>query len=226
MIKENISKIKQRIERAAEKSGQNIEDIRIVCVTKYAQVTHIQEVIQEGILDLGENRLQEAFEKIEALKEYSLRWHLVGHLQSNKVKKAVRNFELIHSLDSLKLALLIDKEAAKINKIQRVLIQVNTQGQGGTFGLLEEEVQPLLEKIKSLNSLEVYGLMTIAPLAQTSEESRSYFRKLRELKIRLEKEVEGIKLPILSMGMSQDFEVAVEEGANMLRIGRAIFEGS
>jgi hypothetical protein len=224
MIKENILSIKEKIKKAAKKSGRDPSEIEIVCVTKYAQLPQIKEVIEQGLCNFGENKIQEALTKIEAFRDYPIKWHMVGHLQTNKIKKAVRAFEIIHSVDSLKLTLLINKEASKIGKVQKILIQINTQRRNGVFGLMEEEVSSLIQEIKGLSFLDVCGLMTIAPLCKDPEETRPFFKHLRDLKIKLERENEGVNLPILSMGMSQDFEVAVEEGATMLRIGRAIFE--
>lgn len=224
MIRENVSLLRDKVAKAAAKSKYvTVGEVRIVCVTKHATVSQIKEVIKEGLCDLGENRLQDAVVKMEALKNFPIVWHMVGHLQSNKVKEAVGVFELIHSVDSLKLVSLIDKEAFRIGKVQKILLQVNTQRKEGAFGFLEEAVSEVIRKAREFSSVNVLGLMTIAPLCRNIEETRPFFRELRELKLQLEKENRDLKLPILSMGMSQDFEIAIEEGANMVRIGSAIF---
>ncbi|MFH1857176.1 MAG: YggS family pyridoxal phosphate-dependent enzyme [Candidatus Omnitrophota bacterium] len=225
MIKQNIVSLFGKIENACGKSSYVTKDqIRVVCVVKYAQVPQIREAVNSGLLELGENRLQDALKKAELLDNRHIKWHMVGNLQSNKVKKAVEFFELIHSVDSLKLALLINEQASKINKVQEILLQVNTQGKKDAFGLLEEEITYIIKDLKQLEFVKVRGFMTIAPLSKDVEETRPFFRKLRELRDEMERENKGLKLPLLSMGMSQDFEIAIEEGANMLRIGRLIFE--
>lgn len=225
MIEQNILSIKERVKRAVNKSSDPADrKIDIVCVVKYAQLAQIKEVVEQGLCELGENRVQAAIENAQALKENSVHWHMVGHLQANKVKKAVGLFELIHSVDSLRLAYLIDKEARGINKIQRVLIQVNTRHKKDAYGIEGEKLGAFLREIKTLKNINVCGLMTIAPLCNDPQQTRPYFRVLRELKIKMEKKNRDVELPVLSMGMSLDFEIAVEEGANMLRIGRAIFE--
>lgn len=223
MIKENILSIKERIKDCAQKSGQDPGQIQIIGVTKYAELVQIKEVLEQGLCDLGENKLQSALQKMHSLYGFDVRWHMVGHLQSNKVKKAVEVFDLIHSADSLNLISLIDKEAAKIGKIQKILLQINIQSKKKAFGFLEEELISSFEKIRVFKNVSVCGLMTIAPFCAKQEETRPFFRKLKELKLRLEEE-NDINLPVLSMGMSEDFETAVEEGATMLRIGRAIFK--
>lgn len=217
--------IREKIEKSSAKSRYaGVGEVQIVCVTKYTELSQIKEVVKEGLSVLGENRLQDALVKMEALKDIPISWHMVGHLQSNKVKEAVKVFELIHSVDSLKLVSLIDREASQIGKAQKILLQVNTQEKKGAFGFLKEEISDVIHKIKELSSVNVRGFMTIAPICENIEETRPFFRQLRELKLRVEKENGDLKLPILSMGMSQDFEIAIEEGANMVRIGRAIFE--
>lgn len=216
--------VREKIEKAAAKSRYvSVGNVQIVSVTKYAELSQIKEVVKEGLAVLGENRLQDALVKMEALKDFPIIWHMVGHLQSNKVKEAVRVFELIHSVDSLKLISLIDKEASKIGKVQKILLQVNTQRKEVAFGFLEEEAAAVVKKAAEFSSANILGLMTIAPICKNIEETRLFFRRMRELKVRLEKENENLKLPILSMGMSEDFEIAIEEGANIVRIGRAIF---
>jgi pyridoxal phosphate enzyme (YggS family) len=230
MLKENLECVKAKIYATARKVGRSPEDITLVCVTKGIDTERIKEIISLGIANIGENRVQEAKEKYTILtqtanrKPLTVRWHMVGHLQTNKVKYAVRLFDLIHSVDSLKLAQEIDKEAKKINKIQEVLIEVNTSGERTKFGIEPEKTLSLAEEILKLRNLRLRGMMTIAAILNNPEKARPYFRTLRELRDKIyQLRVTNYELPILSMGMSQDFEVAIEEGATMVRIGTAIF---
>ena len=195
----------------------------LIGVTKGVDVERIQEAITSGLEAAGENRVQEAREKVKTLGG-AVRWHMVGHLQRNKVKEAVGLFELIHSVDTFQLAQEIEKAASLLGKKVPVLLQVNIQGQRTQFGADPEEVIQLAGEIAVLDHVKLMGLMAIAPLSEEPEKNRPYFRRMRELKEALDKEGDPrIKMQYLSMGMSQDFEVAVEEGSNMVRIGRAIF---
>lgn len=215
--------------QAAQKSNRNPDDITLVCVTKGRPLEEIKEALTCGITDIGENKVQEALSKYSALQPMTIdqrpiKWHLVGHLQTNKAKDAVRMFDLIHSVDSLKLAGEIDKQAAKINKVQDILIEVNTSGEASKYGVaaIGDGLKPsptieLVKEIVNLNNIRLCGLMTMAPVVGDKEEARPYFRKLRQLQ-------EEVKLNTLSMGMSGDYEIAIEEGATMVRIGTAIFE--
>ncbi len=221
MVKENILKIKERIGNA----------ITIVAVSKGRTPEEIREVIVAGITDIGENRVQEAIVKYNNLQPttYNLqpiKWHMVGHLQTNKVKEAVRIFDLIQSVDSLHLAQEINQQAAKIGKVQDVLIQVNTSGETTKFGLKPNETIEVIKETVKLKNINIQGLMTIAPLVDNPEKTRPYFRMLRELRDTIN-EVRCTKYDVqtLSMGMTDDFAVAIEEGSNMIRLGRAIFEG-
>ncbi len=236
MICENLGELKNRVAIAAKRSARNPQDITTVAVTKTATVEMIKQAIDCGIKDIGENRVQDALEKFSALRHtpYAIRikWHLVGHLQTNKAKDAVEIFDLIHSVDSLRIANEINKQAAKINKVQDILLEVNTSGETTKFGLKPEEVVEVLKKIANLKNISIKGLMTIAPIVDNPEKARPYFRKLRELRDeinRLSSIVPALpagrhRPSFLSMGMTDDFEVAIEEGATMIRIGRAIFE--
>ena len=230
MIKENILKIKERISLVCSKINRNPDSITIVAVSKGRTEEQIKEVIKEGITDIGENRVQEALikynEQPRTDNEQRTRWHMVGHLQTNKVKEAVRIFHLIQSVDSLHLAFEIDKQAAKINKIQDILVQVNTSGKNTKFGLKPNEIIEVIKEAAKFNNITISGLMTIAPIVDNIQKTRPYFRMLRDLKDEInELRTTNCKLQTLSMGMTDDFEVAVEEGSNMLRLGRAIFEG-
>jgi hypothetical protein len=224
-IGDNIAKIKERISLACARANRAPGPIAIVCVTKNRTLPQIKEAIQAGITDIGENKVQEAFLKISELSTCELKnlrapkWHMVGHLQRNKVKEALKIFDLIHSVDSLHLAQEIDKQAAKINKIQDILIEVKTSPEATKFGLKPEEVIEAAKEMAKFKNINIKGLMTIAPIVDNPEKTRPYFRLLRELRDK----INGVW--VLSMGMTDDFEVAIEEGSDMVRIGRAIFEG-
>lgn len=227
MLSERISSVFKKITYAALRTGRNPEDIKLIAVTKSQPIDKIKEASQLGLRIFGENRVQEAKIKIETLKEFTaqwkmtIEWHMIGHLQSNKAKEAVRLFEIIHSMDSEKLAVIINKEAEKINKIQRVLIQVKLSQEESKYGVNIDKIEELMELCTKLPNLKVEGLMTIPPYFENPEDSRPYFKKLRQIKEVLSQK--GYCLKELSMGMSNDFEVAIEEGATMVRIGTALF---
>ena len=192
----------------------------------------ISEAIKGGITDIGENKVQEALVKYRQLtaNRYVLdtvKWHLIGHLQTNKARDAVKVFDLIHSVDSIKVAEMIDKEAAKIGKIQDVLVEVNTSGESTKFGVAPDELFNLAKGAEALNNVRLLGLMTMAPVVDDKEDARPYFKRLQQLKAGLDEFLLNAKsypLTVLSMGMTQDYEVAVEENATMVRIGTAVFE--
>lgn len=232
MITKNIAKVKERIRSACANLGILPETITIVAVSKNRSVPGIREVIDCGITDIGENRIQEALLKFSEIANQQIKgpavqrikWHFVGHLQTNKVKDAVRIFDLIQSVDSLHLAEEINKQAAKINKVQDILIEVKTSPEATKFGIAPGEATNLARDVATLKNVSLKGLMTIAPIADDPEKSRPYFSQLRELR----DELNAIRdtqyaIRILSMGMTDDFEIAIEEGSNMVRIGRAIF---
>jgi pyridoxal phosphate enzyme (YggS family) len=223
MIKDNIKEVNNRIKLACKKSGREPSDVTLVCVTKGVDPYRMSEVFIHGIKDIGENRIQEASKKKAEVLPGS-KWHLVGHLQTNKVKDAIQLFDLIHSLDSLELAKKIDREAAKAARTVEALVQVNTSGEESKYGMKPEELAPFLREASTLRNIKITGLMTISPLSEDPETTRPYFKRLRELKDTVSAEnIPGIELRHLSMGMSQDFGVAIEEGADMVRIGTAIF---
>lgn len=223
MISENIQAVKERIRKAADKAGKNDRDIKLVCVTKTATIQQIEEALAAGVTDIGESYVQDAEKKFRSI-EFRANWHLIGHLQTNKVKEAVRIFDFIHSVDSLKLAEEISKRSAGQRDPKRILIEVKTSEEATKTGVLPEQTLPLLEKISELPNVRVMGLMTIAPFSENPENSRPYFQRLKKLALLiLVKRIKNVNMEYLSMGMSQDFEVAIDEGANMLRIGRAIF---
>lgn len=225
MIRENIRRIQDDIASVCQRIGKNPQEITLVAITKNASASQIQEALDNGITDIGENRIQEAQEKYKGIS--GARFHLVGHLQTNKIKPALEIFDLIHSLDSIHLAQEIEKIAAKSEKKIQCLIQVNVSGENTKFGVSEKELDSLLEEVSTLRHIQVKGLMTIAPLVDDAEAARPHFRRLRLLKESIEKQsLPNIEMKYLSMGMTNDYRVAIEEGSNMLRIGRAIFENT
>jgi len=230
MIRDNIITIKGRIEAACARVNRDPGSVAIVAVSKNRTPQEIEEALKAGITDIGENRIQEAVLKYSKLRttDYGLltiKWHMVGHLQSNKAKEAVKLFDLIHSVDSVRLAREIDGQAAKINKVQDILIEIKTSEEAAKFGIAPKDAVETIREIARLKNIHIKGLMTIAPLADNPEKARPYFRALREIRNRISTlYAERCTLHILSMGMSDDFEVAIEEGATIVRIGRAIFE--
>jgi len=222
-IVDNLKTVTGRIAAAAKRSGRDLSSVDLVVVTKTVGVDMIREAVAAGALTLGENRVQEAKEKIEKLGPIAS-WHLIGRLQSNKAKRAVRLFDLIHSVDSLDLAMEIDRQAAKIGKVQDVLVEVNLAGEASKAGVASEDALALIKGAARLKNIAIKGLMTMPPFSDSSEDSRPYFKKLRELSDSVAREnIPGISMKELSMGMSGDFEVAIEEGATMVRVGTAIF---
>jgi len=222
-IKNNLEIINEKIKKAALKVNRNSQEIKLVAVTKTATIEQIKEAIIAGVKIIGENKVQEAKEKYQILTA-DIEWHLVGHLQTNKVKYAIEIFDCIHSVDSIKLAEEIDKRSLQFGKITNVLVEVNVSGEETKYGIKPEEVEPFLKEISEFSRIRVRGLMTIAPITEDKEEVRPYFRKLRELSKEIKsKNIKNVKMDCLSMGMTEDFEVAIEEGANMVRIGRGIF---
>ncbi|PIQ88288.1 MAG: YggS family pyridoxal phosphate-dependent enzyme [Candidatus Omnitrophica bacterium CG11_big_fil_rev_8_21_14_0_20_42_13] len=229
-VKDNILGINNEISSLCLRINRDLESIKLIAVTKEVGPAEILLAIESGITDIGENKVQEALNKYNILNtQYSmlntLKWHMIGHLQTNKAKDAVKIFDLIHSVDSLRLADEINKQAEKIDKIQDILIEVNTSGEKTKFGLTADEAVEVVKKAAELKSIRIQGLMTIAPLSDNPESSRPYFRILRELRGKLnELRATNYELRILSMGMSQDYKIAIEEGATMIRVGRVIFK--
>jgi PLP dependent protein len=222
-LKGNIDSIRRRILIAAEKSGRKYEDIKIIAVSKTIGPDVMMEVIGNGILDLGENRVQELCEKYDIINK-ECNWHLIGHLQTNKVKYIIDKVTLIHSVDSLELAKEIQLRASKISSIQEILIQVNVSGEESKFGLNPIEVKDFIKEISTYPNVKIKGLMTIGPNTEDKEKIRMVFRNLKKIFIDIKQEnIDNIDMDALSMGMSNDFEIAIEEGANIVRIGSAIF---
>jgi pyridoxal phosphate enzyme (YggS family) len=215
-----LERVRELIAAAAKTSGRAANEIELIAVTKTHLAETVREAIRAGLNDFGENKVQEARGKIEELGRG--RWHLIGHLQTNKAKDAVRLFDTIDSLDRLDLAQELDRRAEAFGKTQDVLLQVNVAGESTKFGCAPEAARSLAEAINALPRLSLRGLMTIAPFAPEPEKSRPHFAALRELRDVLERET-GLKLPVLSMGMSGDFPIAIEEGATSVRIGTALF---
>jgi PLP dependent protein len=227
VIRENLARVRERIHSACANAGRNPQDITVVAVGKRGTLRQIEEVIAEGINNIGESRVQEAFLKYNALRpSQGVIWHMVGRLQTNKVKAAVGIFDLIHSLDSLRLASEINRQAQRLGKVQDVLVEIKTSPEEAKSGLRPDEALEAIRQMSELKNINIQGLMTIAPMTGSQEEARTYFRRLRELRDRIASlSTVSCRLSTLSMGMSDDFQIAIEEGATMVRLGRAIFEG-
>jgi pyridoxal phosphate enzyme (YggS family) len=219
-IRENLLKITERIEKAARRVGRDPKEIKLVAVSKTVESARIKEAIEAGVSILGENYVQEAQKKIEEIGR-PVAWHFIGHLQTNKAKYAVRLFDMIHSLDSLPLAEELNRRAEQADRVIKVLIEVNISGEATKFGMDEDRVMNIAKGILKLSHLSLGGLMTMPPYFDSPEMSRPYYIKLGELKEKMIRE--GIPMKELSMGMSNDFEVAIEEGATYVRVGTAIF---
>jgi pyridoxal phosphate enzyme (YggS family) len=222
VICHKIQEIERRLARACERAGRKREEVLLLGASKYANAEKIREAYQCGVRVFGESRAQDFLKKFEELKYLAIDWHFIGNLQTNKVKYIIDKVSLIHSLDRQSLAEEIQKRAERLGKVQDVLIEVNVGKEETKGGVYEEDLEKLFEYCLILKNLRVLGLMAIPPHKETPEEVRPYFVKLRKLKEKLE-ELYKVKLPHLSMGMSEDFEVAVEEGATIVRIGSAIF---
>lgn len=222
-IKDRIEIVKGRIQGAASIAGTEPESIRLIAVSKTKPVSMIDEVLQAGLTELGENRVQEAREKHPEVKAEAT-WHLIGPLQTNKVRHAVHIFDMIQSVDRYALAEELDKRLARLGKKMPVLIQVKTSDEDTKFGVLPEQSISLIEKISSLPTLSIQGLMTIPAYSPAPDEARPAFQLLKNLQSDIKaRDIPGVEMKILSMGMSHDFETAIEEGANMVRVGTAIF---
>ena len=219
-IRDNLLKVVERIERAARRAGRDPAEIRLVAVSKTVESERIREAVEAGVKILGENYVQEAKKKIEEIG-HPVAWHFIGHLQSNKAKYAVHLFDMIHSVDSLSLAEELNRRAEHVNRNVKVMVEVNISGEATKFGTDEGRVMELAKGITGLNQLSLEGLMTMPPYFDSAELSRPYFVELRRLREKLLRE--GIPVRELSMGMSTDFEVAIEEGATYVRVGTAIF---
>lgn len=224
MIKENVARVLEKISDAAAQSGRKPEDITLIGVTKTVSYEQARELMDAGVFHLGENRVQSFLEKYEHLKQEPT-WHLIGHLQTNKVKYIAGKVSMIHSVDSLKLATEIDKQFQGVGKCADILVQVNVSGEESKFGISPEEAFPLMEQLSQLTHLRVRGLMTMAPKTDHPEDCRRFFYGLQKLAVDIKnKKYDNISMEHLSMGMSGDFREAILEGATMVRIGSALFE--
>ena len=219
-IRENLLRVIDRIEKAALRAGRDPKEIKLVAVSKTVEPARIREAIEAGASLLGENYVQEAQKKIGMIGR-PVAWHFIGHLQSNKAKVAVQLFDMIHSLDSVHLAEELNRRATQEGRVLKVLIEVNLAREATKFGTDEEKLFTLTKRIKELDHLSLEGLMTMPPFFDSPEESRPYFIELRKWKERMGQE--GMPIEELSMGMSNDFEIAIEEGATYVRVGTAIF---
>lgn len=220
---ENYKAVEERVRKACERAGRKREEVTLIAVSKTKPMSMIEELLPLGVVDFGENKVQELSAKEESLPDF-VRWHMIGHLQRNKVKYIVDKAYLIHSVDSLRLAETISQEAGKKGVTASVLIEVNVAGEESKYGVSPEETPELVEIISRLPNLTICGLMTIAPFVENAEENREVFRNLRKLSVDIqEKKFNNVTMSVLSMGMTGDFEVAIEEGATMVRVGTGIF---
>jgi len=223
-LRDRIAQILERIARAAEACGRSADEIQLVAVSKTKPVENVREALEAGQELFGENYIQESREKVNELAATRARWHFIGHLQSNKAKYAVRLFDLVHSVDSAKLARELNKQAAKIGKVQPVLVQVNISGEASKSGTARDEAVDLVTEISSLDNLALQGLMTMPPFFDDPERARPYFKALRELRDHIRAlAIPKVAMDHLSMGMTGDFEAAIAEGATLVRVGTAIF---
>ena len=222
-IRDRLLRVRDRIARAAERSGRNAEEVSLIAVSKTFDPPTVQQAVDAGARDLGENRIQEALTKVAQING-GVRWHLIGHLQSNKARQAIETFEVIHTIDSVQLAERLNRIAGELNRRPDVLIQVDLAHEPTKSGADERELSGIMETLDAARHLNFRGLMTLPPFFETPEQTRPFFRRLRELIESLNRNREsGRQLTELSMGMSHDFEVAIEEGATMVRVGTAIF---
>lgn len=223
MILDNIKEVQKNIENACKKVSRDPSEITLIAVSKTKPFTDIEEALKSGVLNYGENKVQELAEKFEILPK-DIKWHMIGHLQRNKVKYLVGKTTLIHSVDSLRLAEQIEKEYAKADKICDILIEVNMAEEESKFGITAIETEELIRKIATFPHIRIMGLMTIAPYTDNPETNREYFKKMKQLSVDIRgKNIDNVNMSILSMGMTGDYEVAIEEGATMVRVGTGIF---
>lgn len=222
-VGQNILRVKNDMEKALERAGRGKESATLIAVSKTKPVSMLMEAYAQGIRDFGENRVQELKEKYGQLPK-DIRWHMIGHLQRNKVKDLIGKTVLIHSVDSCRLAEEISREAVRKDTDVDILIEVNVAGEESKFGVCEEEACALVEAVAALPKVHIKGLMTIAPNTQNPEDNRKYFRRLRQLSVDIaRKNIDNVSMYVLSMGMTNDYEVALEEGASYIRVGTGIF---
>ena len=223
MVRENLEEVKQRMAAACKRAGRDPKEVTLVAVSKTKPVSMITEAYEAGIRDFGENKVQELCEKHQAMPE-NIRWHMIGHLQRNKVKQIIDKAVLIHSVDSIRLAKQIEEEASKNNYTVNILLEVNVAEEESKFGFTLAETESAIREIARFPHLRIKGLMTIAPFVENSEENRPVFKKLNQFYVDMQrKNIDNVNMNMLSMGMTGDYEVAIEEGATLVRVGTGIF---
>jgi len=226
-IRENADKIFAEMAAAAQRAGRRREDVTLIGVTKTVDVPRIVEAIEAGVVDFGENRVQEFLPKYEALKEHGIKWHFIGHLQRNKVKYIIDKVDMIHSVDSLELAKEINKQAEKAKKIMQILVEINIAGENSKYGVSPENATELLKNLVNMRFLRAVGLMCVPPFVEQAAENRPFFQKMFNLLVDIQRNMiyHGFnQIDMLSMGMSGDYPVAIEEGATAIRIGTSLFD--
>lgn len=223
MIAENLKYVNERIQKSCLKAGRDEKEVTLIAVSKTKPVSDLMEAYQEGCREFGENKVQELVDKYEVMPK-DIHWHMIGHLQTNKVKYIIDKVTMIHSVDSIKLAREISKEAQKKQVTVSILIEVNVAGEESKFGVSMEEAEPLIRKIALLDGIKICGLMTIAPYVEDEEKNRQYFADLKQLSVDIAtKNIDNVNMNVLSMGMTGDYAVAIEEGATYVRVGTGIF---
>lgn len=223
MLKDNLKQVEDNIAKACARAGRDRSEVTLIAVSKTKPVEMLQEIYDEGVRTFGENKVQEICEKYEQLPN-DIEWHMIGHLQRNKVKQVIDKAALIHSVDSYRLAQEISVQAQKKNICMPILVEVNIAQEESKFGISADDTVQLVEEIAALPNLEIKGLMTIAPFVTDPEENRTYFRQIKQLSVDIKnKNIDNVSMDVLSMGMTGDYEVAIEEGATMVRVGTGIF---
>ena len=223
MLKENLKTVEEHVLEACKRAGRSREEVTLIAVSKTKPLEMLQEIYGEGVRDFGENKVQELCDKMEQLPS-DIRWHMIGHLQRNKVHQVIDKAVLIHSVDSLRLAQQIETDAAKLGLDVDILLEVNVAREESKYGFLMEEVEDAIMQIKDFSHVHIKGLMTIAPFVDNPEENRGIFKKLFEFAVDIgSKNIDNVTMSVLSMGMTGDYEVAIEEGATMVRVGTGIF---
>ncbi|WP_294897791.1 YggS family pyridoxal phosphate-dependent enzyme [uncultured Eubacterium sp.] len=223
MVTENLKEVEAKIEAACKRAGRDRSEVTLIAVSKTKPVEMLQEVYDTGVREFGENKVQEMMDKYEVMPK-DIHWHMIGHLQRNKVKYLMGKAALIHSVDSLRLAQEISAQSVKHEVTTDILIEVNITGEASKFGTTREEAIALVEEAAKLPNIHICGLMTIAPYVDDPEDNRKYFQEIRQLSVDIkEKNIDNVNMRVLSMGMSGDYEVAIEEGATMVRVGTGIF---
>lgn len=223
MLAENLRQVEEQIQAACDRAGRKREEVTLIAVSKTKPVSMLTEIYESGVRDFGENKVQELCDKKEELPT-DIRWHMIGHLQRNKVKHIIKDVALIHSVDTYRLAEEINVHAKKVQRTMPILIEVNIARESSKFGILEDEALQLVKEIAPLDNLRIKGLMAIAPYVEDPEENRPYFKKLKNLSVDIAREnIDNVSMDVLSMGMTGDYVTAIEEGATIVRVGTGIF---